>query len=187
MKQALAAFSCAWQLTFSAIILAAQPSSVLPEDEIKAALILGFVRYSEWPESKASAGGSQPAPTVVGVQGRPSLTRALTRALAGKSAGGRPLAARDVLVPADALQCNVLFLAGVNRSQLAEWISPLHGLPVLTVGESSLLHPLGGIVQLFEEDGKIRFAVSIDALSRSRISVSAKLLRLGEIVHGKGN
>ena len=52
---------------------------------------------------------------------------------------------------------------------------------VLTVGETLDFMRKGGMVQLFVENQKIRFAVNTDAVNQTYLKVSSKLLRLGKI------
>lgn len=164
----------------------AQPPVAAPEDEVKSALLLGFARYTEWPAGGGAGGGvAGGTPLMVGVSGHPTLTRALSRVFAGKSVGGRPLEARNVQTAEQAAPCHVLYIAGGSRKQLEELLGAVRDAPVLTIGESDALIALGGIVQLFEEDGKIRFAVSIEALNRSRLNINARLLRLGHVVRAR--
>ncbi|MBI4902319.1 MAG: YfiR family protein [Acidobacteria bacterium] len=154
-----------------------------PEDEVMSALILGFVRYAEWPPGASPTDPS--ASIAVCANGRPSLVRALTRTFAGKSISGRQLVAREVKTAAEAALCQVLFVSSDNQRQLTELLGAVQQIPVLTIGDSEAIFAAGGIVQFFEEDGKMRFAVHLDALARSRVSVSARLLRLGQVVKGK--
>ena len=51
---------------------------------------------------------------------------------------------------------------------------------LLNGGERSASH--GAVIELFEEDGRLRFAINIDSVERSRIKVSSRLLDLAKIV-----
>ena len=51
---------------------------------------------------------------------------------------------------------------------------------LLNGSERSASH--GAVIELFEEDGRLRFAINIDSVERSRIKVSSRLLDLAKIV-----
>ena len=61
-----------------------------PEDELKSATVLTFVRHSEWLQD------SQSGPITIGVTGRPSMISTLHRALDGKTANNRTIRIVDV-------------------------------------------------------------------------------------------
>ena len=61
-----------------------------PEDELKSATVLSFVRHSEWLQD------SQSGPITIGVTGRPSMISTLRRTLDGKTANNRAIRIVDV-------------------------------------------------------------------------------------------
>ena len=52
---------------------------------------------------------------------------------------------------------------------------------VVTVGETLDFMRQGGMVQLFVDNQKIRFAVNTDVVNQTNLKVSSKLLRLAKI------
>lgn len=69
-----------------------------------------------------------------------------------------------------------------NR-RFSEILKSLQGSSALLVGESEGFAGRGGQIQFFIEDKKLRFSVNLDALQRTRLRVSFKLLALAKIVH----
>jgi hypothetical protein len=58
----------------------------------------------------------------------------------------------------------------------------------LTIGENKEFLHWGGAVRLLVVDGHMSFEVSLDALERSGVSISSRLLRFGQVRdHKKGN
>jgi hypothetical protein len=53
---------------------------------------------------------------------------------------------------------------------------------VFTVGDGETFVRAGGIAALFNEDGKIKFAINPDALNRSGLRVSSKMLGLARLI-----
>jgi hypothetical protein len=147
-----------------------------PEDELKAATVLTFLRHCEW--SKAPAGG----PLTLGVLGRSAMVDALRRTVDGKTANGRAVRVVALRRSSECPDCQAVYLAGDNRGELKHQIAGLRLPGLLVMGESEHLLELGGAVNLFIVHGHMSFEVSQEALSLNGIAISSKLLRYGRVV-----
>ena len=78
--------------------------------------------------------------------------------------------------------CHVLYLAGGDLKRSTEVVGTLKGVFVLTVSDTARFAQTGGMVELFVEDGRMRFAVNVDALQRARVRLSSRVLTLAKIV-----
>lgn len=150
-----------------------------PEEELRAALILGFARFSEWPA--ATAGAPKDNPMVIGVVQQPGISAALERAVAGKTVNGRPVVVRTVKAGGPTAGCHILYFGRMPAARLAEVLRDAPAA-ALTVGEDDHFLATGGAVHLFEEDGRISFEVSLKAMQTAGVTISSKLLRLGYTV-----
>lgn len=144
------------------------------EEDLKAALLLNFVKYTELPKTAEAD-----AAIAIGVVGQPELLGSLQTLVQGKLVHGRAVQARVVKTAADVRQCTLVFFGGADAKQLAELLEPNVDQPVLLVGESQHFLARGGVVNLFQMDGRLSFEVSLKALARTKLNVSSKLLRLG--------
>ena len=61
-------------------------------------------------------------------------------------------------------------------------LASLKQLPILTVSDAEGFADAWGIVQLFIETNRIRFAINPKAAERARLRLSSKLLSLARIV-----
>lgn len=161
------------RLTILLLAALAAPGAGLDEDAFKAALVVSFARYTEWPASETHLH--------VCVAGRPALTPIVERVAAGKSAAGRALLVRGVKSPADAKDCHLLFLTG-NAAET--FLPALKAATVLTIGDDGRFLSRGGHIGLFQEEGRFSFEANIDEIRRLGLSISSKLLRLGYVRHG---
>lgn len=146
------------------------------EAGVKAAYILNFAKFTEWGALPAGA------PVVVCVVSDNVLMAALTDAVKGQQAGGRSL---DVTRPADSStwgSCQVLFLAGPEVSRSAVALDRLRQRPVLTVSDGHAFARTGGIIELFREGDRMRFAINAVAGERAGLRISSRLLQLAKIV-----
>jgi hypothetical protein len=146
-----------------------------PEDELKAATVLSFVRHSEWLRE------SQTGPITIGVMGRPSMIATLHRALDGKTANNRAIRIVDVKGPGDVRTCQVLYVASEKNNEVRQTLASLGTSHALTIGEADHFLDYGGAVKLLIVAGHMSFEVSPAALDRAGVSISSKLLRYGEV------
>jgi hypothetical protein len=156
----------------------AQPS----EYQVKAAVIFKFTRFIEWPEVVFS---STNAPLVVGVIGENPFGAELDRALKGKDVNGHPFVVKEIKSTVDAKWCQILFISTSEKRHLAEIISAVGTLPVLTIGEMDRFTLSGGIINLRIEENKVRFEINDAAARRAGLRISSKLLSLAKPASGK--
>jgi hypothetical protein len=133
------------------------------EEAVKAAYVFNFIKFAEWPSEALP----QESGTIRLCTDAEGGMRGAIDDLGGRSAKGLALQVTD-LPPRGLKDCHVALI------EQAENLSRLNtGLPVLTIhsdGESP------GIIRLFREGRRLRFAVDLGAAQRSGIRLSAKLL-----------
>lgn len=149
------------------------------EYQVKAAFLYNFTQFVEWPGSSFASGD---APLVIGVAG-PSdpFEGALEQAMAGKTAGHRPIVVKHFESPAQLEPCHLLFVPHSREDWLPKASQAQGGRPCLTVGETDDLMEKGGTIAFFTEDGKLRFEVNEEAVEKAGLKVSSKLLKLAKI------
>ena len=143
--------------------------------------MLSFLRYSEWP---VVASGDQSL--TVGVLGRPALVLTFRKVLEGKMVETRPV--KVLQLPAESAPncCQIVFLATEKPGDLKPALALARSMHALTIGAADQFLELGGTIQLLIVDGRMSFEVNREALERSGITISSKLLRFGQI-RGAGN
>lgn len=151
------------------------PASV---DEVKAAYLYKFASFVEWPDG---AFASADAPIVFGVVGAEAVYAELVRLLAGRTAQGRPLAARRV-APGDLLDgLHVLFI-GTGVAPPAAWLQRAQNRPLLVVTDRTLGLDAGAALNFVLAQDRLRFEASLPAIDRSGLRVSSRLLALAQRV-----
>ena len=147
-----------------------------PEDELKAAIVLSFLRYAEWSHPLAPG-----APVTVGVFGSSAFTQVLSRVTAGKTIDGHGVRVIEVTSTPDPQCCNAIYFTGDKSSEIRQPLNAARAARALTIGDSKGFLDLGGVVNLLVVDGRMSFEVNLDALGQSGVSISSKLLRFGLI------
>lgn len=142
--------------------------------------IVNIVRYTSWPGDAAikglticfAHGGSLSAPSASqasAIEGaKPREVRRL------------PVTWRQVVAPAQLSGCNILWLHADVRPAPREWLTVINDKPVLTLSNYADFTADGGIIGAYRVAGEWRFEISLEALQRSRLSISAVALRLSQ-------
>lgn len=146
------------------------------EDELKSVIVKNFLRYSTWPDSALPAG-----PITIGVMGRPSFAQVLHGLLDGKPVNGRQVQTVELKPGSDVRQCQIIYVATDKSSEIKQILASVRSTRTLAIGETDKFLEYGGTVNLLVLDGHLGFEVSLDALDRTGIEISSKLLRLGQV------
>jgi hypothetical protein len=159
--------------------VAAQSSSYLAEYKLKSVFIYNFVQFVDWPKSSFTATNS---PIVIGVVGVDPFGSLLEEVVKDETVKGHPLRV-ERFPNAEAIQpCHVLFISRSERDRLPAVFQKISGLSVFTVSDIDRFAERGGIVNFAVQDGKLRYAINIDAAKDAGLNISSKLLRLARIV-----
>lgn len=166
----------------------ALPSEIVPmkagslpdrEYQVKAVFLYNFAQFVQWPEGSFPDHGS---PFVVGVLGSDPFNAYLDEVVKGEQVGGHPIKVIRYEKIEDVQDCHVLFVSASETQRLAPILSGLKTRKILTVGESDLFSRMGGMVSFVTKQGKIRLKINLEAVQAADLTLSAKLLRLAEIV-----
>ena len=82
--------------------------------------------------------------------------------------------------------CHLLFVPASDARQALAKMGGTEAL--LTVSDAPGFAQSGGLIELFQENGQMRFAVNVDTARRSGVRLSSRLLELAKIVrtdHGQ--
>jgi hypothetical protein len=145
------------------------------EFQIKAERICSFARFVEWPSRKFV---SPDSPFVIGVFGTDAISDFLREALQNRRIKDRPVVIKHILAKQELSGCHVLFISRSERDRLSPILGEVRREGVLTVGETDNFLDRGGIINLVNIGGMIRFQVNLSAAKRERLAISSKLLQL---------
>jgi hypothetical protein len=175
--------SLALTLALSLGATRAVPAETASAPAVKAAYLYHFAKFAEWPTASLPPG----APIVMCVVDDTRVAKALEDATSGRDAGGHSLVVRRVDLDGPVRTCHVLYANGLDARRATELVDAVKDTPVLSVSDYNSFAQLGGIAHLFVEDGRMRFAVNVDATARSKIRLSSRLLSLAVIVKDDPN
>jgi len=149
-----------------------------PEYLIKAAFLLNFAKFVEWP---ADSFKDNLTPTNLCILGKDPFGPALDT-IKDKTVKGRPLKIRRANKVNDIGGCHILFISPSEKENLKQILSVLRNSSTLTVSEIEGFAQMGGIINFILADKKVLFEINPDAAQHSRLRISSQLLKLAEIV-----
>lgn len=166
-----------WALLCAALFIAGHAQSVT-EDQIKAAYVLNFARFVDWPPEafKGDSGFNFCA------LGRSRMADELAADIQGKNINGRAIAFHYLKNPDDSLNCQVIVVSGNSTKQQQKLLGIQSGRPVLLVGEFAGFARAGGTMDFIVENGKVMFEVNLAAADEAHLKLSSKLLSLARIL-----
>ena len=162
-------------------VMAQEKASV--EYKVKAAYLLNFGKFVEWPTNRFPTATS---PIKVGVLGKDPFGADLDRIMAGRVIGGRKFEIIRSSEPEASLACHIVFVSSSERRQFSQIIETLHKANVLTVGEHEQFLEQGGIIRFFLHDdpvrseSTVRFEINASAAQTAGLRISSKLLQIAK-------
>lgn len=156
------------------VLTAGAVADTVTEYDLKAAYLLNFASYVEWP--------NPPEPTTICVYGENPFKAATIATLLEAKAGQIDA---DFKYPRQLellTDCKILYLALSERENFGKAIARLHNAPVLIVTDVQDGLPPGVMINLITESNRLTFEISINTVLASKLKISSKMLKLAKIV-----
>jgi hypothetical protein len=159
------------------VLQAQQPR--VSEYQVKATYLYNFARFVEWP---ATAAATKSDSFAICVLGQDPFGPALDAIVAGETIDGKPVLAKRISKPKDAVSCRVLYISSSEISRLREDLAPLDKAGVLTVSDIPQFSQRGGMIEFVLDGNKIRFEVNLASAEGAGLSLSSELLKVAVTV-----
>jgi hypothetical protein len=164
---------CIWH--FIGFSVPAQESVVPPlEYQVKAAFLLNFTRFIDWPPDSFA---TPEAPFKICIAGEDPFGSAIDQIVEGETVRDRKLVVHRLKRGA-AEDCNVMFVAGSQTDEPPP--SKRNGM--LMVGESAGFLRDGGMIAFVLQDRRVRFDINPRAAQNAGLRISSKLLSVARNV-----
>jgi hypothetical protein len=167
--------ACLWLAGEGFSVALARDSAVEPQ-LIKAAFIYNFAKFTRWPERAIEPGSTA---LTLCIAGEDDLSEVLDR-LGGKLVKGHSLSVQPY--KPGLRNCNMVYVAASEHKRLPELTKALSNQPVLTISELPGYARSGGIIELFRDDGRIRFIVNLASARTAGLEISPSLLSLATVI-----
>jgi hypothetical protein len=170
-------------LALCAGLISSRAGDVAPsEAQLKAAFLLNFPKYVEWPDATLPQTNS---PIMVGIMDCEEVAGEFSTMSEGRIVDGHPIKFMRITAIPQCCECQILYVGSSATRKLPEILSSLQGLNVLTVGESEGFTDHGGMVNLARRDRRIAIEVNLEAARQSQLKISSKLMALAAVKGGK--
>lgn len=150
--------------------------ATVPTPLIKAVYLYNFARFTEWPSTAAKG------PLTLCVLGDAEVANSLDGLVGNRTINGRDVSVAGLATNRIVRSCHLLYVAGDDLPRAANALYAVWGMSVFTVGDGEAFVRAGGVAALFSEDGRTKFAINPDAISRAGLRPSSKMLGLARLV-----
>lgn len=147
------------------------------EYSVKAALALNFARFTEWPANTIYIKEN----IHLCVIGNSEVEEAFAE-IDNKPVGERHLKINNIDDLPELKNCHLVYVGYSEKRRLPEVFAAIKDKPVLTIGEMDEFTSLGGIINLEIQERKIRFQINLDAANNANLRISARVLKLANLV-----
>jgi hypothetical protein len=146
------------------------------EYEVKAAFLLNFTKFIDWPASETAASDD---PFVICILGDDPFGAVLDRTFEGEEVNGRKVMIQR-LGHTMSKGCQVLYVSRAEKG-----IRELLGAAppgTLTVGEGEAFVKDGGMIAFVLDNRRVRFNINLSAARNGRLTLSSRLLAVAKSV-----
>jgi hypothetical protein len=157
--------------------IAAAPA--LSEYEIKAAFLLHFSKFVEWP---INAFAAPDAPLFICLLGDDPLGPALEEIVRDERVNSHPIAVERYRFAGNIDRCHILFIGSATEPQQQRVLDQVRGKSILTVSDEEEFTRRGGVIGFVTVNGKVKLQVNRSSAERADLRISSRLLRLAEEV-----
>jgi hypothetical protein len=144
------------------------------EYDVKAAFLLNFTKFVEWPDTARSAD----SPFTLCILGDDPFGPTLDQMVAGERVNQRRLAVRKIRELPNS--CDMLFISKSER--VSAKVLADAGPGVLTVGETEDFLRNGGMIAFVVENRRVRFDIDQRTAVKAGLKISSKLLNVARSV-----
>lgn len=147
-----------------------------PPHEIHAAMLYNFIKYVQWP-NEGEAGDF-----VVGVIGDENVFNTLKQWYDGKPKGVKKYVIRKLGSPAEASECQVVYVGKSKNKDFDTIRDSVTGKSVLTITDGNGLGQKGSCINFKVVDGKLKFELNQATVTSSNLKVSSQLSSMAILI-----
>ncbi len=149
--------------------------------DVKAAYLLNFGRFLRLDGTPSSP---RRATFDICLLGHDFMGHLLDDIAANQTIGERAVRVLRIGDAYGAKDCDIVFLSADEGDGIPLDLDAIGKADVLTVSDAQDFIKYGGMIQFVTEDSRVRFAVNLEAVSKTHIVLSSELLRVASSVSG---
>lgn len=153
---------------------------VYDESRVKAAYLVRFAQFVDWPQDAFQHSGGA---LVITVAGSEAVYAGLVQLLGQRSGQGRPIVARALKSADDLADTHIFFVGAAAKGRMDQLIASASGHPILIVAESADALERGAMINFLTVDQRVRFEIGVDNAEKAGLTVSSRLLSIAMRIH----
>ncbi|MCF8372298.1 MAG: YfiR family protein [Bacteroidales bacterium] len=146
------------------------------KEKFEAIYIYNFTKKIEWPKEVSSGD------FVIGVLGKSDIIAELENVASAKKVGTRTIVVKVFSDVSKIENCQILFIASNESDQLDKAKAVLADKPTLFITDKKGMAKSGSGINFLEKDGKLKFELNKDNITKQGLKISADLEKLAIIV-----
>ncbi len=143
-----------------------------------------FTQFIDWPDGHRV--NQKGLPFELCVAEDPAFASLLTTLYANQTIKGKPVRIHALAADASLSHCDLLFLGTLPPLTRDDILKRSCGQPLLVISAADGYGVAGSHINLYEEDGFLRFEVNLDAVKAAGLTVSSRLLQIARVIRNKG-
>jgi hypothetical protein len=156
-------------------------SSAQPfEYKLKAEFLERFTRFIDWPTESAVSDTSKPF--CICVIGQNPFGPYLKQLADTVKIKGKVVEVHEMQDSKTVDICQIVFIPQTEKSHLGEILKLTQNKPILTVADTDGFGGDGVLINFYETGSYIRFEINMNAVERSKLKFSSRLLKLARLV-----
>ena len=165
---------------FNAKVGAQSHAQPVPMDHrVKAAFLVKFIKYIDWPSSNSPGGKGR---FKLGVFGESPIAGNLF-SIMPKEVRGWQLEIIKIRTVEECLDSHMLFLSSSEVDRYAEIVNALKDSSVLTVSDTKDFLDMGGMINFLIIDEMVRFEINLKIAEQMGLKISSRILKLAKSVY----
>jgi len=150
------------------------------EYQVKAVFLYNFAHFVDW---KTEIFESPSIPFVIGLLGNDPFGNFIDETVKEEKVLGHIIKVIRFTSIQDVKNCQILFINSNDSRYVRDVIASVRGKKVLTVSDLSNFVDIGGIIQFFLENNKIRLKINLISAKENGLNISSKLLWVSQIIN----
>ncbi len=150
----------------------------LEEYAIKSAITYNLAVFTEWPEKTFKNAEADMHICVVG----DSIVQEAFLQIAAKKVSQHSIKIVDITRSKNINGCHIVYIGNQDRMLLSQIQNEANGKNILTIDDTDGFSTYKSIVNLQEIEGRIRLNINVNLAQQSNLKISARVLKLANIV-----
>ncbi len=160
-------------------ITLAQTEQTVREMQVKAAFLYNFTKFVYWNPSPERGIHST---ITIGLIQADDMASVLDKYVSKNTSGSEVIIKRINSLTQELTGCQIIYIDQSQKENLSDILNRLKDSQVLTVSDISGFTRKGGVIGLFQEDGKIKIEINETQARSSGLEISAKLMEVARVI-----